>query len=126
MAHETSDESVDGGAALVTTLDALLEREATALRSADFEALPRLAEEKEHLAARLAEASLAVDAPTVRRLQAQAQRNAVLLEAARNGLKSAGDQVRSLMAPRAPLQTYDGSGRRARIEPTRPGTERRA
>lgn len=130
MPHDTpTPRMAEGGMALADTLDALLEREARILRSADFDALPPLAAEKEDLAARLAghtaDAPLA-DADTLRRLQARAQRNAVLLEAARAGLRAAGDEVRALMTPPPPLQTYDGAGRRARIAPAPPGTERRA
>ncbi|MGY6634047.1 MAG: hypothetical protein ACXIU8_09905 [Alkalilacustris sp.] len=131
MTHDTPDiAEADPEEDLVTTLSALLAREAEILRTAEFDALPELLAEKEALAGRLAErlgqAPTLGDAETLRHLQAAAQRNAVLLEAARAGLKSAGDQVRSLMTPPQPLQTYDGTGRRARIAPAPPATERRA
>ncbi len=106
------------------SLSDLLEREATALKAADFAALAPLAEEKERLAKLLSETEMDCPPDLARALQARAQRNAMLLDAAQGGLKQAGDRLRVLSAP-PPLQTYDGTGRRSSLAPA-PGTERRA
>ena len=124
--HEPDQPTLDEGEALVEALEILLEREARVLRAADFAALPELLVEKERLAAALGEAPSPADAGTIRRLQASAQRNAMLLAAAGEGLRSAAEGIRALTAPTPPLHTYDGAGRRAPIAPGRPGTERRA
>lgn len=120
----TNDPRADD-AELIEALSALLEREACALRTADFAALAPLAEEKERLAARLAEADVVCAPDLARHLQARAQRNAVLLDAAQAGLRQAEERLRDLAAPPPPLQTYDGTGRRSSLT-LAPATERRA
>ena len=115
----------DDDTQVFATLSDLLEREATALKTADFAALGPLAEEKEQLARQLAETDVDCPPDLARALQARAQRNAMLLEAAQDGLKQARDRVKELAAPPPPLHTYDGTGRRSSLAPT-PSTQRRA
>lgn len=110
---------------LIESLTDLLEREASALRTADFGALGPLAEEKERLATLLAETGVHCPPDMARHLQARAQRNAMLLDAAQAGLREAGERLRELSEPPPPLQTYDGTGRRSSLSPP-PATERRA
>lgn len=89
-------------------MEALLQAEATALRSADFAALALLADRKEAL---LAQGLGAATAPDLERLQQLSRRNDALLRASRKGLEAA---LQSLKAAGevGTLVTYDGSGRR--------------
>ncbi len=119
------DDIAEGNADVLEALSTLLEEEATALRTADFAALAPLAEAKERLATQLASGTPHCPPDLARSFQARAQRNAMLLEAAQTGLRQAQERIRDLTAPPAPLQTYDGTGRRSSLA-TPPGTERRA
>lgn len=120
-----TDDTANDATAVLDSLSELLEREATALKTADFAALAPLADEKERLAKRLSDIDVDCPPDLARALQARAQRNAMLLEAAQSGLKQAHDRLRELTAPPPPLQTYDGTGRRCTLPPP-PGTARRA
>ncbi|TCM87048.1 hypothetical protein [Rhodovulum steppense] len=106
-------------------LEDLLEREAEALRRADFAALTGIAEEKERLAAALA-AAPEEDADRLARLRALAERNAGLLEAVRRGVDSAAETLRRAREPAAPLSTYDKSGQCSPIGATQGSLTRRA
>lgn len=119
------DDLMPADADLIDALSELLEREAVALKTADFAALGPLAADKERLAGQVAECVPRCAPAIGRDLQARAQRNAMLLEAAQAGLRDAQTRIHSLREPPAPLQTYDGKGRRARLD-IRPDTERRA
>lgn len=112
-------------AGLAADLADLLEREATALRQADFAALEPLVVEKERLVSALAAAAEAPSADLSRALQAQATRNGALLAAAQGGLRAAADRLSSLARP-PKLQTYDDAGRRSDLARQAPSTERRA
>lgn len=117
------------GAAPATAAEALadlLAREAALLQAGALDGLEALAAEKEALAARLALDGVALDAAATRRLQAAAQRNAMLLQAARDGLAAAGRRLAELGGAPPALHTYDGSGRRARLEPAAPRNSRRS
>ncbi|MCO8143815.1 hypothetical protein NHN26_01135 [Rhodovulum tesquicola] len=106
-------------------LEELLEREAEALRLADFAALAGIADEKERLAADLA-AEPETDADSLARLRALAERNADLLEAVRRGVDSAAETLRRAREPAAPLSTYDKSGQCSPIGATQGSLTRRA
>lgn len=112
-------------------LEALLEREADALRRAAFGPLEDIATEKARLAAALRDALPEVEEQgrlieTLRRLRFAATRNAGLLSAMRDGLRAATDRLQALSKPAAALQTYDGTGQRRRIAAAPPAAERRA
>lgn len=98
------------GTDLAAALHGVFEREAEALRAADFDRLAGILSEKEALSEALAATSLPAD--VARQLQARAVRNAGLLEAARAGLKDGAARVEALGKPGAALQTYDDRGRR--------------
>lgn len=106
----------------------LLDREAEALRSGAFDRIPRLVAEKERLAERLAAVPVASrpDGPGAERLREAAARNATLLQAAMEGLRSGIERVGALAAEPQGLQTYDGTGRRSALAPRKPVSERRA
>lgn len=104
---------------------ALLEREADALRRADFTALGALAEEKEKLVATLAETPV-TDAAALQSLRGLAERNARLMEAVQRGLDSAKATLTRMRAPTAALDTYTAQGERARIGDTQRSLTRRA
>jgi hypothetical protein len=109
---------------LAASLADLLAREAMLLQSGAFDALEGLATEKEALAADLTTAELPL--AEMRRLQAAAHRNALLLDAAREGLSAARRRLAELAAPPPALHTYDGSGRRAPLQAAPPQTSRRS
>lgn len=111
---------------IATALEEVFAREATALRSADFQTLQRILAEKERLSEALAAVSPPLPPERARRLQAQAVRNAGLLDAARAGLQAGADRIAALNAPAAPLQTYDVRGRRAELATRPDGPVRRA
>lgn len=112
-------------------LEALLEREAEALRNAAFAALEGIAAEKTRLAQAL-QVALPVQggderlAEALQRLRFAATRNAALLSAMREGLRAATDRLAALSTPAATLQTYDGAGQRRRIAVDPPTAEHRA
>ncbi|TCP61200.1 hypothetical protein EV663_106148 [Rhodovulum bhavnagarense] len=92
---------------------AVLLREQQALRLADFDALARIAHEKERLADRLAEAPR--PDPAMRaHLRDATRRNARLLDSVRRGLASAADHLARRGAAGG-LRTYDSRGQRAAL-----------
>ena len=94
----------------MTPLEALLDQAAAALLAGDLAALARLTPEIE--AARIA----SPDRASAERLQAKAQRNARLLDAASRGVKAA--RLRVTEITRGPtLTTYDARGFRSEIAP---------
>lgn len=99
-------------AEIATALEQLFDREAEALRQADFGRLEGLLAEKEQLSEALLAATPPLAADRARQLQARAVRNAGLLDAVRDGLRAGAERIGILTAPAAALQTYDGRGRR--------------
>jgi hypothetical protein len=89
-------------------LEALLDETAAALIAGDFSTLSRLTPQIESLSIG------ALDRKTAEILQAKANRNARLLDAASRGLKSA--KQRFAEVTRGPtLTTYDARGQKAQI-----------
>lgn len=90
-------------------LEQLLDRAAEALLAGDLPALAALTP-------RIESADLPQDRATAERLQAKAQRNARLLEAATRGVKAA--RLRVAEITRGPtLTTYDARGQKAQVAP---------
>ena len=90
-------------------LEDLLDQAAQALLAGDLSALATLTP-------RIESAALPQDRATAERLQAKAQRNARLLEAATRGVKAA--RLRVAEITRGPtLTTYDARGQKAQIAP---------
>ena len=101
----------------------LLDRERKAILRGDFDALRRLAPEKERLVM-----SAARDRPDGNRLlnlKQQAARNHVLLEAAARGIRSVAQRLGELRAPSLDLETYDSAGHRSTGVPQSGSVERR-
>ena len=95
----------------MASLEDLLDAAAEALLAGDLSALSRLTPEIESAA--LAPPNRAA----AERLQAKAQRNARLLQAATRGVKAA--RLRVVEITRGPtLTTYDARGQKAQIAPT--------
>jgi hypothetical protein len=91
-------------------LEALLDQAAKALLAGDFAVLS-------DLAPRIESASPPHDRSLLVRLQAKAERNARLLDAALRGVKAA--RLRAAEIARGPtLTTYDARGRKAQIAPS--------
>ncbi|SIO49944.1 hypothetical protein SAMN05444722_2746 [Rhodovulum sp. ES.010] len=106
-------------------LEELLLRERTALRRADFKALPAIAAEKERAVAEL-ERHPITDADTLARLREMAARNAELLAAMRRGVDSAAASLKRARAPAEPLTTYGPGGQSAAIGAVNRAVTRRA
>lgn len=110
---------------LVAAFAALLEKEAAALRVADFDALAALRAPKEELAMRL-DSELPADAPGLAELGARARRNALSLRAAIGGVKAARRRVIELARVADGTGSYGSDGRTTR-HPVKSGRlERRA
>lgn len=89
-------------------LETLLDLTAAALIAGDFDALTRLTSQIE------AQGLTTTDRRTAEALQAKAQRNARLLDAATRGVKAA--RLRLTEVVRGPtLTTYDSRGQKAQI-----------
>lgn len=104
----------------------LLAREAALLRAGAFDGLEALATEKAALVEALAIADVPPPDAATRSLQAAAQRNAILLQAARDGLAAASRRLAELSAAPTGLQVYDGAGRRAKLDGAAPRNSRRS
>ena len=100
----------------MTPLDTLLEDMAVQVRRADFSALARLTPQLETALAGLGGI---VDAAVMGRLQRKAEENALLLDAARRGLRAARRRLEETRRVGAGLQTYDGHGRRSELRGTK-------
>lgn len=90
-------------------LEDLLDQAAQALLAGDLASLAALAP-------RIESADLPRDRAAAERLQAKAQRNARLLEAATRGVKAARNRVAEITRGPA-LTTYDARGQKAQIAP---------
>ncbi|MCR8724380.1 hypothetical protein [Frigidibacter sp. ROC022] len=99
--------------AIVEALEDLFARERRGLLEGDLEAVVRLADRRESLLARVP--SLRIGRPVLERLRSSAARNAGLLAAAAQGVRSASARVRSLIEGPPPLNTYDMNGQRHQL-----------
>ena len=95
------------------TLEATLEAVNTAVRRADFDQLGLLAPELDAALAHL-EADRSAG-PRLAQIVKIAEHNAMLLEAARRGLRAARRRVDETRRAASGLQTYDMRGQRAEI-----------
>lgn len=98
----------------VSALNALLDRERSALLSGDMTNVAALMAEKEHLVARVAALDPA-DQAAFDRLRRKLGRNGALLEGALAGLRAASRRLAELNDPAATGGTYDADGRRTEI-----------
>ena len=86
----------------------LLEAERQLLLSGDLEALAKLADRKISLQEKLSKKKL--DTQVLDRIQRQARRNEILLQAALEGIKLATERVKAAQSPSA-FSTYQKDGR---------------
>ncbi len=98
-------------------LETLLDDVRQHVKSANFTALAALAPQLE---AALAEGGLTRNPAALRRIKQKADENAVLLDAARRGIRAARRRVEEARRVTTGLQTYDVKGRRAEIPPGGP------
>lgn len=89
-------------------LDALLARERTALRSADFTELQAISARKDTLLRQIE--AQPPELATLQRLRRGLDRNAALIAAASKGVSAAIDCIAKLRAAPQPMQTYGPSG----------------
>lgn len=107
-----------------TQMIALLSRERTALRKADFEELASLAEEKSLLFEALPH-SRATD-HDLTKIKDRIDENQTLLSAAISGVAAAQDRLNAVRNVRDGLSVYDQSGQIAKVQQPRPGMEKKA
>lgn len=97
-----------------SALETLLDAVHTALRAADFAALPALTT----AVGALNPDALSRDPGTLRALQRKLQRNNACLQASARGLRAARRRITEIAAARAGLQTYTQAGQRQQIGPS--------
>lgn len=112
------------GADGATLMDRVLAAERSALLNGNIAALAGLAEEKERaLAALVAEPAGVMHLGSIR---ARAEANAMLIEAALRGVRTARERLETARNGGVNLSTYDAQGRTASVPNNRRGLERRA
>ena len=99
----------------IGALDALLDRERSALLEGDLEGLIGQFDEKKTLIDRL-NGSGEVREAELKALQGKAARNQALLDSALQGIRSVADRMSTLHRIRQSLETYDETGQRRTIE----------
>lgn len=107
-----------------TLLIALLKRERRAIRTADFEGLAALAEDKAQLFNALPKSS--ATQRDLARIKQQIDENQTLLGAAISGVAAAQDRLAAVRHVRDGLTIYDQSGQMAKVPAARPGLEKKA
>lgn len=110
----------------LTTLDDVLEREAMALRSGDYETLEEIASEKQDIVDRLSEETADLSSSDVARVQEKLRRNEVLYDATMDGLRSVIERLKSVSRVSSHLDTYTQSGFVQDLAPPRPSFEKRS
>lgn len=103
---------------------ALFDEERKALASGDLNQLKTVAQSKEQVMQRVAQAG--VDRVDLERLRIAATRNDALLAAHAAGLRAAISRIDTLSSPGNPFTSYDKSGAAQAIGPSSPDFERRS
>jgi hypothetical protein len=93
-------------------LDALLDQAFVAVMSADYAALEAI---DARIDAALAQGGPIRDQAQLLRLQRKAERNAICLQSAARGIRSAVRRLQEVRRAATGLATYDGKGRRVEI-----------
>lgn len=99
----------------VALMEAVLETEAGVLRSGDFASLQALERRKVEAWSLLQSARSQSNTQALAHLRDMANRNAKLLLAARDGIKSATEMRARLNAGPKPLSTYGADGRKSAL-----------
>lgn len=105
-------------------LEAILTEEAAMIRRADFSQIDRLIADKSRLAGQIGRSRPAPGA--LERVRRLAERNAILLQAAMQGLRAAQARLSALTNAGAGLRTYDASGDARSVTGHAPSLERKA
>ena len=105
-------------------LDRLLEQERELILKGRLEALVRLGTEKIRLLEKLP--TTQVDAETLERLRAKADRNQELLGAVIRGIRSVSQRLEALQNTQKELRTYDSGGHSQDLRRTKASFERKA
>jgi len=105
-------------------MTALLDRERTAIRTADFEKLAGLADEKAMLFDVLPNSQTSQS--DLAQIKRQIEENQTLLSAAISGVAAAQDRLKAVRHVREGLSIYDQSGQIAKVQSPRPGMEKKA
>jgi len=108
MTHNTVTEIMAG-------LDAILERERSALLAGDLDKMPQLLEEKTALIEAL-EALDPDDKPDMEPLRDKAERNQALLDGALQGIRQVAGRLAAFRRLRHSFVTYDETGHKRTIE----------
>lgn len=116
----------DPAAAILASLDELLDRERRALLDGDLDGVSRSLREKERLIDAL-NAIEPTDSYGLADIKGKMQRNQALLDGAIDGIRAVADRISALRRIRDTLETYDHTGRKTAIEGLRIGqVEKRA
>lgn len=105
-------------------MTALLARERVAIRTADFDGLAAIADEKAQLFNALPTSGATQD--DLAKIKRQIDENQTLLSAAISGVAAAQDRLTAVRHVREGLSIYDQSGQMAKVQPPRPGMEKKA
>ncbi|SEO07043.1 FlgN protein [Salinihabitans flavidus] len=95
-------------------LDAILDRECTALKDGNLEAIPSLLKEKEALFDRLQSLDHAARGE-LDALQSKVAHNQALVDGALHGIRTVADRLGNLRRVHSSLETYDSAGRRTSV-----------
>lgn len=107
-----------------TFVAALLVQERTAIRTADFEGLAALSDEKTRLFDALPKSN--ATRRDLAEIKRQIDENQTLLSAAISGVAAAQDRLAAVRHVRDGLTIYDQSGQMAKVNAARPGLEKKA
>ncbi|WP_341367508.1 hypothetical protein [Yoonia sp. BS5-3] len=102
----------------------LLDRERSAIRTADFDALGAISDEKVALFDSLATSG--ASRQNLAQIKRKVDENQTLLSAAISGVAAAQDRLSAVRHVREGLSIYDKSGQMAKVPTTRPGLEKKA
>ena len=100
--------------AVIGRLDALLDRERSALLTGDLDAMSDILERKENLIESLVSLT-AGEEPSIGALEDKAARNQALMDGALKGIRRAAARMAAFRRIRRSLETYDRAGRKTEI-----------
>ncbi len=103
---------------------ALLARERVAIRTADFEGLAAIADQKSQLFDALPNSRATQH--ELEQIKARIDDNQTLLSAAISGVAAAQDRLTAVRHVREGLSVYDQSGQMATVQNPRPGMQKKA
>ncbi len=108
----------------LSDFEKLLDEERAALKAGHLEAIRGISEQRDALLGRIS--TDGSDAAHLQRVQEKARRNSVLMEAFRDGIKSAMRRIGEVQKAAGPIASYGAKGDPREIGNTRPNWEHKA